>query len=145
VAGDAAGWADTAEIAEHVTRYAYAVDFGEFDAFRAVLADDVHTDFVMAAIGRESISVSGADALIDRMSSRGAPPMVPRHAMTNHLVEVDGDGARSRTYLANGTAVYTCEHRRTDAGWRIRQLEVLMFAAGSPERTAGSVPERTAG
>ena len=124
------GWADVAEIAENVTRYAYAVDFGEFDAFRSVLADDVRTDFVMAAFGRENISVTGADELIERMSSRGAPPMVPRHAMTNHLVELDDDRARSRTYLANGSAVYTCEHVRTDEGWRIRTLEVLMFATG---------------
>ena len=122
-------WADRAEIAEHVTRYAYAVDFGEFDAFRAVLADDVRADFVMAALGRDNIVVSGADALIERMSSRAAAPMIPRHAMTNHLVEVDGDTARSRTYLANGTAVYTCEHTRAADGWRIHTLEVLMFAS----------------
>jgi hypothetical protein len=128
LAGDATGWADTAEIAENVTRYAYAVDFGEFDAFRAVLADDVRTDFVMSALGRDDISVNGADALIERMSSRGAPPMVPRHAMTNHLVELDGDHARSRSYLANGSAVYTCEHVRAVDGWRISTLEVLMFA-----------------
>jgi hypothetical protein len=134
------------EIVDNVTRYAYAVDFGEFDAFRVVLADDVRTDFVMSALGRDNISVTGADALIDRMSSRGAPPMVPRHAMTNHLVELDGDRARSRTYLANGSAVYTCEHVHTVDGWRIRALEVLMFGAGSvPERGAGSVPERGAG
>jgi hypothetical protein len=124
--------ADVAEIAENVTRYAYAVDFGEFDAFRAVLADDVQTTFVMRALGRDDIAVSGADALVERMSSRGEPPMVPRHAMANHLVEVDvdGEGARSRTYLANGSAVYTCEHARTADGWRIRSLEVLMFASG---------------
>ena len=128
MADGATTWVDAADIAENVTRYAYAVDFGEFDAFRAVLADDVRTDFLMEALGRENVSVSGADALIERMSSRAAPPMIPRHAMTNHLVDVDGDGARSRTYLANGTAVYTCEHTRTENGWRIRQLEVLMFA-----------------
>jgi SnoaL-like domain len=127
VARGATTWADTAEIAENVTRYAYAVDFGEFDAFRSVLADDVRTDFVMTALGRDDISVTGADALIERMSSRGAPPMVPRHAMTNHLVDVDGDNARSRTYLANGTALYTCDHRRAADGWQIQQLEVLMF------------------
>ena len=95
-----------------------------------MLADDVRTDFVMRALGRDDIAVTGADALIERMSSRGEPPMVPRHAMTNHLVDVDGDRARSRTYLANGSAVYTCEHVRTVDGWRIRTLEVLMFAIG---------------
>jgi hypothetical protein len=54
--------------------------------------------------------------------------MVPRHAMTNHLVDVDGDHARSRSYLANGSAVYTCDHERGGAGWRITTLEVRMFA-----------------
>ena len=66
--------------------------------------------------------------VVERMSTRGDPPMVPRHAMANHLVDVDGDRAHSRTYLANGSAVYTCEHERTAEGWRIRTLEVLMFA-----------------
>jgi hypothetical protein len=120
--------ADRQEIVDNITRYAYAVDFGEFDAFRAVLADEVHTEFVMRAFGRDDITVSGADALVERMSTRGEPPMVPRHAMANHLVDLDGDRAHSRTYLANGSAVYTCEHQRTADGWRIQTLEVLMFA-----------------
>ena len=118
---------DKQEIAEHVTRYAYAVDFGEFASFRAVLADDVRTEFVMRALGRDDISVAGADALVERMSSRGEAPMVPRHAMTNHLVDVDGDRARSRSYLANGSAVYTCDHARGPDGWRMTTLEVRMF------------------
>ena len=118
---------DRLEIAEHVTRYAYAVDFGEFDAFRSVLTDDVQVHFVMEALGRDNISVSGAEAVIERMSSRSAPPMIPRHAMVNHLVDVDGDRAHSRTYLANGTALYTCEHVRTREGWEIHRLEVRMF------------------
>jgi len=119
---------DKQEIAENVTRYAYAVDFGEFAAFRAVLADDVRTVFIMRALGRDDVNASGADALVERMSSRGEPPMVPRHAMTNHLVDIDGDHARSRSYLANGSALYTCDHERGADGWRITTLEVLMFA-----------------
>ena len=119
---------DKQAISENVTRYAYAVDFGEFGAFRSVLADDARAAFMMEALGRENITVDGADAIIERMSSRGPAPMLPRHAMVNHLVAIDGDRASSRTYLANGSALYYCDHVRTAQGWRIQRLEVRMFA-----------------
>jgi hypothetical protein len=119
--------ADRVEITELLTRYAYAVDFGEFAALRAAFADEARVDFVMEALGRDNISVVGADAVVDRMSSRGPVPMVPRHAMTNHLVEVAGDTASSRSYLALGSAVYTCAFAHTSEGWRITAMEVRMF------------------
>ena len=72
--------------------YAYAVDFGEFDAFRWVLADDARAEFVMEALGRDNIDVDGADAIVERMSTRAPAPMVPRHAMVNHLVTLDSNG-----------------------------------------------------
>jgi SnoaL-like domain len=118
---------DVAEIVEAITRWAYAVDFGEFAALRDVFADDARVDFVMAALGRENIAVTGADAVIERISSRGPMPMVPRHAMTNHLVTVDDDTARSTSYLATGTGLYTCAHARTPSGWRITAMEVRAF------------------
>lgn len=119
---------DAVEIAATISRYAYAVDFGELDAFRSVLADDVEVHFVMEALGRDDVVVQGADAAIERMSARPAP-MVPRHALCNHLVDVHGDVARSRAYLANGGATYSAEHRRTGTGWRISRLEVRLFPA----------------
>jgi hypothetical protein len=117
---------DAVEIAASISRYAYAVDFGEFDAFRAALADDVEVHFVMQALGRDDVIVHGADAAIERMAARPAP-MVPRHALCNHIVDVDGDVARSRAYLANGSATYAAEHRHTASGWRISRLEVRLF------------------
>lgn len=117
---------DAVAIAASISRYAYAVDFGEFDDFRAVLADDVDVHFVMEALGRDDVVVHGADAVIDRMAGRPAP-MVPRHALCNHVVDVDGDTARSRAYLANGSATYAAEHRRTGGEWRISRLEVRLF------------------
>jgi hypothetical protein len=117
---------DVVAITASVTRYAYAVDFGEFAAFRAVLEDDVEAHFVMRALGRDDVVVQGADAVVERMSARPAP-MVPRHALCNHLVEVDGDTARSRAYLANGSAYYLAAHRRIDGAWRITHLEVRLF------------------
>lgn len=77
--------------------------------------------------------MQGADAIVERMSSRVPAPMVPRHAMVNHLVTLDGDRARSRAYLANGSALYDCAHVRTADGWRIQRLEVRMFAPAPSE------------
>jgi hypothetical protein len=119
--------ADVSEIVEAITRYAYAVDFGEFAELRRVFADDVRVDFVMEAIGRGTITVTGGDAVIERMSARGPVPMVARHAMANHLVTIEGDTARSTTYLARGDALYTCTHARTPSGWRITWLEMRAF------------------
>ena len=119
---------DKQEIAEHVTRYAYAVDFGEFASFRAVLADDVRTEFVMRALGRDDISVAGADALVERMSSRGEAPMVPRHAMTNHLVDVDGDQRTLALVPRERERGLHVRPRGGPDGWRMTTLEVRMFA-----------------
>ena len=80
-------------------------------------------------MGVDDVFLSGVDAIIGWLDSvlgnLGEP--APRHAMTNHLIELDGDKARSRSYLAGGFGLYTAEHVRTPDGWRARRWEMRNF------------------
>jgi hypothetical protein len=125
--------ADKFEIAELMTRYCYAVDFRELAGLKEVFTHDVEAVYVLRPLGLDDVPLSGVDAVIGWLDSvlpaLGEP--APRHAMTNHLIELDGDQARSRSYLAGGTGLYTAEHVRTADGWRARRWEMRNFVPAS--------------
>jgi SnoaL-like domain len=124
--------ADKAEIVELMTRYCFAVDFRDFERLRDVFAADADATYVLSplGLGLDDVHLSGADAIVEWLSSvlgnLGEP--APRHAMTNFLIEVDGDRAHSRNYLASGGGLYTVEHVRTPDGWRAAKFEMRNFA-----------------
>ncbi len=117
--------ADKAEIMELMTRYCFAVDFRDFEALREVFTTECEATYVLSplGLGLEDVHLSGADAIVEWLSSvlgnLGEP--APRHAMTNYLIEVHGDHAHSRNYLASG-GLYTADHVRTPDGWRAARL-----------------------
>jgi hypothetical protein len=121
---------DKAEIAEVMTRYCYAVDFRDLESLRQVFTADVEATYVLQPLGLDDVPLSGVDAVIAWLDSvlpaLGEPS--PRHAMTNHLIELEGDRARSRSYLASGNGIYTVEHLRTADGWRARRWEMRNVA-----------------
>ena len=114
--------ADKAEIVELMTRYCFAVDFRDFEQLRTVFATDADATYVLSPLnlGLEDVHLSGVDAIVEWLSSvlgnLGEPG--PRHAMTNYLIEIHGDHAHSRNYLAGGGGLYTVDHVRTPDGWR---------------------------
>jgi hypothetical protein len=122
---------DKIEIAEVMTRYCFAVDFRDFEALRSVFQPDAEATYVLSplGLGLDDVELSGVDAIIEWLSSvlgnLGEP--APRHAMTNHLIELDGDRARSRSYLGSGTGLYTVEHVRTPDGWRASRFEMRNY------------------
>ena len=122
---------DKQQIVELMSRYCYAVDFRNMEELRTVFAEDVEAVYVLEplGIGMDDVFLSGVDAVIGWLSSvlgnLGNP--APHHAMTNHLIELDGDKARSRSYLAGGGGLYTAEHVRTPDGWRARRWEMRNF------------------
>jgi hypothetical protein len=128
--------ADKFQIQELMSRYCYAVDFRQFDDLRTVFTGDVEAKYVLSPLGLgfDDVSLSGVDAVVEWLRSvlpnLGDP--APRHAMTNHLIELDGDRARSRSYLAGGTGLYTVEHVRTPEGWRARRWEMRNFPPPKP-------------
>ena len=130
--------ADKAAITEVMTRYCYAVDFRNFDELRDVFHADAAATYVLSplGLGLDDVHLEGADAIVEWLASvlgnLGEP--APRHAMTNHLIELDGDRARSRSYLAGGGGLYTVEHVRTTDGWRAMRFEMRNFPRPEPLR-----------
>lgn len=118
--------ADKVEITELMTRYCFAVDFRDLESLRSVFTPDVDATYVLRPVGLDDVVLEGVDAVIAWLDSvlPAVDESMPRHAMTNHLIELDGDAARSRSYLASGTGVYTVEHVRTADGWRARRWEM---------------------
>jgi hypothetical protein len=127
--------ADKAEIMELMTRYCFAVDFRDFEQLREVFTTDAEATYVLEplGLGLEDVHLSGADAIVEWLSSvlgnLGEP--APRHAMTNYLIEVHGDHAHSRNYLASG-GLYTADHVRTPDGWRAARWEMRNFPRPTP-------------
>ena len=121
--------ADKAEIVDVMSRYCYAVDFRNIEQLRDVFTPDAQAVYVLSPLGLDDVHLSGVDEIIGWLDSvlgnLGEP--APRHAMTNHLVEIDGDRARSRSYMASGTGLYTVEHVRTPDGWRAQTWEMRNF------------------
>jgi hypothetical protein len=133
---------DKTAITELMTRYCYAVDFREFDQLRHVFHADAEATYILSplGLGLDDVHLSGVEAIVEWLSSvlgnLGEPG--PRHAMTNFLIDVNGDHARSRNYLAGGGGLYTVEHVRTPAGWRAHRFEMRNFP-----RPAGTPPARS--
>ena len=121
--------ADKLEIIETLNRYCFAVDFLDFAALETVFAEDASATYVLEPLGLDDVSLTGRDAIIGWLSSvlgnLGKPG--PKHAMTNHIVEVDGDSAKSRSYLNVSSGIYTVEYRRTTASWRANQFHMRNY------------------
>ncbi len=112
--------ADKLEIIETLNRYCFAVDFLDFAALETVFSEDANATYVLEPLGLDDVSLEGRDAIIAWLSSvlgnLGEPG--PKHAMTNHIVELRGDSASSRSYLNVGSGIYSVEYVRTPQGWR---------------------------
>jgi 3-phenylpropionate/cinnamic acid dioxygenase small subunit len=80
---------DEAEIRNVIGTYAQTVDDRRFDELRAILADGFTFD-----IGGDVID--GADAFVDRLSSRPAPDHPRAHITSNPVIHIEADGQRAR-------------------------------------------------
>ena len=122
--------ADKAEIVELMTRYVSSTSATSKQLQRVCRRRRGH---VRSRLSLGLGDVSGADAIVEWLSSvlgnLGEP--APRHAMTNYLIDVHGDHAHSRNYLASG-GLYTVDHVRTLDGWRARRWEMRNFPRPTP-------------
>ena len=120
---------DRIEIHELLNRYAHAIDFGDFGRLDQVFTEDAVADF--SSVG-EYVDVDsvlhGRAAIVGYYEVALAPFDGVLHFMTNHLVEIDGDTATSRSYMhvlnMSMGGIYSCRCRRTEAGWRIEHLSL---------------------
>jgi 3-phenylpropionate/cinnamic acid dioxygenase small subunit len=128
---------DRLEIGQLLYRYARAIDTRELDLLDGVFTPDAEIHY----------AVGGGVRLPYREMKPWLAQVLPmhrvtQHAMSNPLVEVDGDRARATTYLTaahvqetqDGALHYVVQHgvysdelTRTPAGWRIsrRRLDAL--------------------
>jgi hypothetical protein len=117
--------ADRIEITELLSRYHHAIDGRDWDALSAVFVEDAVADYM-------GLVVEGRDAIVTWLSAALGDRELT-HFMANHIFDIDGDSATSRSYLqdldlqtglAFGAGIYEGQHTRTDAGWRIRRLQL---------------------
>jgi hypothetical protein len=130
-----------AHISSLLAKYYQVIDRADFAALdREVLADDAVWEVVQRSATGGTIEdiVSGRPEIVawfekimggEASMSHGTC----RHFLSTHVIDVDGDTARSRSHLqafdthtlgmlSNGTV--EAEHVKTDRGWRIRRCRV---------------------
>jgi len=131
--GPIADIVDRAAIIDQLSRYCLAVDFGDWEALESIFAADVDATYFLGPHGLEDVHRDDRAGIIGWLQSVLGESSVqaPVHAMTNHLVTVDGDAGRSTCYLASGGGTYTAEWRRTENGWRATRWEMRNY--GVPE------------
>jgi len=129
-----------AEISNLLSLYYQALDRGDLETLAAdVIAEDATWVLVqLCADERVVDESSGRDAIVEwfrRMFGAGVSMTegVVRHYLNTHVIDVEGDAARSTSHLhAVETAGMTnvasglvrAEHVRTADGWRIARYEV---------------------
>ena len=129
--------ADRTDIVDRLSQYCYAVDFGEWALLESVFAPDVEATYVLGPHGMDDVHFRDRESTVSwlRTVLGESSTQVPMHAMTNHLVTVDGDTARTRSYLARSApGTYTVEWRRTADGWRAVRWEMRNYELPAPPR-----------
>jgi hypothetical protein len=122
---------DQLEITRLLYLYARAIDTKELGLLERVFTPDAYIEYNTAG------GMRGSFPEIARWLGAVLPSFkATQHTISNPLIELDGDAARSTCYLqaahvqvrrdgsesyALQHATYTDRHVRTDAGWRIRR------------------------
>src|SRR5215510_7902013 len=106
-----AGYGDDRALIEDLqARYLFAFDFGDPDGYAGTFAPDGILDFGWGEIkGREAIAKFIADGRKRTEEARaktpaGQRPSVGRHIISNIVVKIDGDKARSLAYWSHMTS-----------------------------------------
>jgi 3-phenylpropionate/cinnamic acid dioxygenase small subunit len=137
--------ADRLEIEDVLTRYAWAIDTGEFDALDQVFTPDAFVDYTSAG------GIKGNYPEVKEWLSTVLPHFPAyQHFVTNKDIRVDGDSATSRAGFYNPMAQakgdglsfffvggeYHDKLVRTPQGWRIKErIEKTVWADGDVPAT----------
>jgi hypothetical protein len=131
-----------AHISSLLAKYYQAIDNGRWDVLdREVLADDALWEVIQSSPTGGSIedTVKGKQEILDWFAAimSGEAAMSEgtcRHFISTHVIDVDGDTARSNAHLqafdthtmamlSNG--IVEADHVKTDRGWRIRRYNIV--------------------
>ncbi|MFD5828807.1 nuclear transport factor 2 family protein [Lentzea sp. NPDC060358] len=125
---------DRAELIELLGRYADIADLKEFTTLPGrVFTDPLTLDFA-SVTGLPEMTVPLAD-YVQVLSASFAPFLATHHAITGHVVEVDGDTAkihahvRAEHWLPGAdrwlvVGFYDDEAVRTPHGWRLNRVKL---------------------
>lgn len=160
---DAASYAaDRAQIEELEARYIFALDWQDAESYAATFTPDGVLDWAQGVVtGRAAIAaeVHGMRAAFAKIEAGDAPlrPARLRHFITNRVLNIDGDQARSVAYwfefsndnrnrwpMASGYGHYEDELRRVAGRWLFSRRkiynEILDSRAAGPENPVSRLP-----
>lgn len=134
--------ADREDIIERINLYGFAMDTRRWDLFDGIFAPDVDADYGPASHWTDRASFKRDFAAFHEVFD------ATQHVMTNHLVAIDGQSARSNTYGAwrlirqaageppvwDGSGYYDDTWQRTEAGWHIvHRVCRVVYWSGNPK------------
>ena len=133
---------DRLDIRELLDRYSHAVDFIDGPLLETVFAADATVDYGDLAdteqFADSPTRAEGIGPIKDLYAKLMKRSYGAMHNMTNHLIELDGDEARTRTYMhVNApyfSGLYRCICVRTPEGWRIKEYEFVLHTVAQPTK-----------
>ncbi|MET9224539.1 nuclear transport factor 2 family protein [Lentzea sp. NPDC003310] len=141
---------DRAEIIELIGNYATISDRREFTTLPArTFTDEVTVDFSSVA-GMPEMTVP-LSAYVESLSGAFSAFKATHHAITGHVVEIDGDTASVRAHVRAEhwypdeagvprwlvVGFYDNEAVRTPAGWRLSRVKLTAVHQENAPRPAG--------
>lgn len=126
--------ADRVELTELLSRYHHYIDSMKWDALQEVFVEDSECHYLgLELFGVSDVDLAGREKIIEwlRVNLGQFGNTDPKHFFANHVFDLLGDRARSRSYMhviaSTVTGIYEVEHRRTAQGWRIVDLKLQHF------------------
>lgn len=128
---------DRMEIIDTMNRYATSVDTRDWDLFLTCYTDEMIAD--MVSVGFEKPMTLPATDFLAIIRQAVSPFDSTQHLISNHVIDIDGDGATCVCYLQaqhfsqDDTGphslliggYYSNSLIRTKAGWRIDKYKVV--------------------
>jgi len=159
--GVAGRWEITTLVGQLMARFAHGIDRCDLTMYRSVFTDEIDLDY--SSWRAESIGRWRADDWVARGARLFPGLTATRHALSNLLVEPDGDAMRVRANVCadhvlagpDGVEVFTLNGYYddrcvpTDDGWKIEGKRLVMLwctgdrdvLARAAERVASGAPD----
>ncbi|NRA02923.1 MAG: nuclear transport factor 2 family protein [Myxococcales bacterium] len=126
--------ADRVELTELLSRYHQYIDGMKWESLKQVFVEDAECHYLgLDTFGVADVSLEGREKIIEwlRVNLGQFGDTQPKHFFANHVFEILGDRARTRSYMhvvaSLVTGVYEVEHQRTPEGWRVVKLRLEHF------------------
>lgn len=146
---------DRAALSDILHNYAAGVDLRDWKLFRSCFTDDLEADFTGVLPGNVC---HGADKWVAAAQRLIEPLAATQHIITNHVHVIDGDTAKSRSYLQaqhmllnpDGSerhyllgGYYQYAMVRTGEGWKISKYSLTKtWSSGDPGVLVPEQPAR---